>query len=93
MFECQLHINEILLTQVMKSVEGTTSGPGRRAAESAYNLIPSIGKPTESALFGQDQIATLEIPVTRKARLAIRTKLTWYSEQREERTSEGNSII
>lgn len=92
-FECQFHINEILLKHVIDYVEGETTGPGRRAASTAYNLIPDIGKPVAANLMSEGQVSNLQLPVTRKALLAIQSKIIWYSERMRSRNPAGNNEL
>ena len=81
--ECQLHISEILFSHVLNHVEGKTTGPGRRAAGTAYNIIPKIPKPTEASLILQSAVSEA-ISLTDVAKQTVTAKLQFYSDRREE---------
>ena len=76
--ECMFHVNEIYFSHVKLAIEGKTKGPGVMQTGALLNIIKNIQKPSISGVIPCDE---LNIPITKMARLYIKVKVQWFSEQ------------
>ena len=85
--ECLFHVNEIYLSHVISMVEGKKKGPGAVSDGALLNNIPYIEKSDIESLVAR---CSLNVPVTSIAKLHLKAKLEWFSQQKAAETGDDS---